>query len=413
MNINKKEMNCIIYTIGDELLMGQTIDTNSAFIAQKLNPIGIKIMERRSIADDRKAILDAIDFGVQNHDVIIFTGGLGPTKDDITKKTIADYFNVSLKRHEKTFEHVKAFFEKRNRPFLEVNQYQADVPENCEVLFNKVGTAPGMWIAHQGAILISLPGVPFEMEYLMEYEVIPRLKKRSKTPALIYSYIQTAGIGESFLAKRIESIEDALPSTIKLSYLPNPYRVNLRLSTTQEYENEMLSFKNQMIQELGDAVYGESTNTIFEHFFNFLDNRKWLVSFAESCTGGFLVNEMTNISGASRILSESYVVYSEASKMDKLGVAKEIIDAHTVYSAECAEAMAIACLEKSKSHIAIASTGILETTKDQKPFAFIAIAIQGKVVSRKVDLFYGRNKNKETVAVVAIFEALKWLKKDY
>jgi nicotinamide-nucleotide amidase len=406
-------MNCIIYTIGDELLMGQTIDTNSAFIAQKLNPIGIKIMERRSIADDRKAILDAIDFGVQNHDVIIFTGGLGPTKDDITKKTIADYFNVSLKRHEKTFEHVKAFFEKRNRPFLEVNQYQADVPENCEVLFNKVGTAPGMWIAHQGAILISLPGVPFEMEYLMEYEVIPRLKKRSKTPALIYSYIQTAGIGESFLAKRIESIEDALPSTIKLSYLPNPYRVNLRLSTTQEYENEMLSFKNQMIQELGDAVYGESTNTIFEHFFNFLDNRKWLVSFAESCTGGFLVNEMTNISGASRILSESYVVYSEASKMDKLGVAKEIIDAHTVYSAECAEAMAIACLEKSKSHIAIASTGILETTKDQKPFAFIAIAIQGKVVSRKVDLFYGRNKNKETVAVVAIFEALKWLKKDY
>jgi nicotinamide-nucleotide amidase len=406
-------MNCIIYTIGDELLMGQTIDTNSAFIAQKLNPIGIKIIERRSIADDRKAILDAIDFGIQNHDVIIFTGGLGPTKDDITKKTIADYFNVSLKRHEKTFEHVKAFFEKRNRPFLEVNQYQADVPENCEVLFNKVGTAPGMWIAHQGAILISLPGVPFEMEYLMEHEVIPRLKERTTTPALIYSYIQTAGIGESFLAKNIEFIEEALPDYIKLSYLPNPYRVNLRLSTTQEYENEMLSFKNQMIQELGDAVYGESTNTIFEHFFNFLDNRKWLVSFAESCSGGFLVNEMTNISGASRILSESYVVYSEASKMDKLGVAKEIIDAHTVYSAECAEAMAIACLEKSKSHIAIASTGILETTKDQKPFAFIAIAIQGKVVSRKVDLFYGRNKNKETVAVVAIFEALKWLKKDF
>jgi nicotinamide-nucleotide amidase len=406
-------MNCIIYTIGDELLMGQTIDTNSAFIAQKLNPIGIKIMERRSIADDRKAILDAIAYGMQNHNVIIFTGGLGPTKDDITKKTIADFFNVPLIRHDKTFEHVKAFFEKRNRPFLDVNHYQADVPSNCEVLFNKAGTAPGMWIEHQGAILISLPGVPFEMEYLMEYEVIPRLKKRSKTPALIYSYIQTAGIGESFLAKNIEFIEEALPDYIKLSYLPNPYRVNLRLSTTQEYENEMLSFKNQMIQELGDAVYGESTNTIFEHFFNFLDNRKWLVSFAESCSGGFLVNEMTNISGASRILSESYVVYSEASKMDKLGVAKEIIDAHTVYSAECAEAMAIACLEKSKSHIAIASTGVLETTKDQKPFAFIAIAIQGKVVSRKVDLFYGRNKNKETVAVVAIFEALKWLKKDF
>jgi nicotinamide-nucleotide amidase len=406
-------MNCIIYTIGDELLMGQTIDTNSAFIAQKLNPIGIKIIERRSIADDRKAILDAIDFGVQNHDVIIFTGGLGPTKDDITKKTIADYFNVSLKRHEKTFEHVKAFFEKRNRPFLDMNHYQADVPSNCEVLFNKVGTAPGMWIAHQGAILISLPGVPFEMEYLMEYEVIPRLKERTTTPALIYSYIQTAGIGESFLAKRIESIEDALPSTIKLSYLPNPYRVNLRLSTTQEYENEMIATKNQILEVLEDAVYGESQNTIFEHFFNFLKAKNWFVSFAESCTGGFLVNEMTNISGASNVLSESYIVYSKTSKIEKLGVAKEIIEAYTVYSPECAEAMAIACLEKSKSHIAIATTGVLEATKEYKPFAYIAIAIQGKVISRKVDLFYGRNKNKETVAVVAIFEALKWLKKDY
>jgi nicotinamide-nucleotide amidase len=307
---------------------------------------------------------------------------------------------------------VKAFFEKRNRPFLEVNQYQADVPENCEVLFNKVGTAPGMWIAHQGAILISLPGVPFEMEYLMEHEVIPRLKERTTTPALIYSYIQTAGIGESFLAKRIESIEDALPSTIKLSYLPNPYRVNLRLSTTQEYENEMIAIKNQILEVLEDAVYGESQNTIFEHFFNFLKAKNWFVSFAESCTGGFLVNEMTNISGASNVLSESYIVYSETSKIEKLGVAKEIIEAYTVYSPECAEAMAIACLEKSKSHIAIATTGVLEATKEYKPFAYIAIAFQGNVISRKVDLFYGRNKNKETVAVVAIFEALKWLKKD-
>lgn len=406
-------MNCIIYTIGDELLMGQTIDTNSAFIAQKLNPIGVKIIERRSIADDRKAISDAVDFGIKNQDIIIFTGGLGPTKDDITKKTIADFFKVPLIRHEKTFEHVKAFFEKRNRPFLDINHYQADVPSNCEVLFNKVGTAPGMWIEHQGAILISLPGVPFEMEYLIENEVIPRLKKRTNTPALIYSYIQTAGIGESFLAKHIESIEVALPEYIKLSYLPNPYRVNLRLSTTQEYENEMLNYKNQIINKLGDAVYGETTNSIFEHFFNFLDSNNRMVSFAESCTGGFLVNEMTNISGASRILSESYIVYSKASKIENLGVNKEVIDIYSVYSAECAEAMAKGCLDKSKSHIAIATTGVLEATKEQKPFAFIAVAIQDKVISRKVDLFYGRNKNKEMVAVVAIFEALKWLKIDY
>jgi nicotinamide-nucleotide amidase len=251
------------------------------------------------------------------------------------------------------------------------------------------------------------------MEYLIEHEVIPRLKEQTNTPALIYSYIQTAGIGESFLAKRIESIEDALPSTIKLSYLPNPYRVNLRLSTTQEYENEMIAIKNQILEVLEDAVYGESQNTIFEHFFNFLKAKNWFVSFAESCTGGFLVNEMTNISGASNVLSESYIVYSETSKIEKLGVAKEIIEAYTVYSPECAEAMAIACIEKSKSHIAVATTGVLEATKEHKPFAYIAIAFQGNVISRKVDLFYGRNKNKETVAVVAIFEALKWLKKDY
>ncbi|MFM6975962.1 MAG: competence/damage-inducible protein A, partial [Sphingobacteriaceae bacterium] len=209
-----------IITIGDEILIGQIVDTNSAWMGQHLSEIGVRVKQITSISDDKQAILSALDAALQRADLVIITGGLGPTKDDITKKTLAEYFEVGFKQDTATLDQVKKIFSRYNAPLLPVNVAQADVPENCTVLLNKNGTAPGMWFEKGNKVMVSLPGVPFEMKYLMQDEVIPRLKQHFQLSHIYHHTILTAGIGESFLAEQIAPIEDMLPKHIKLAYLP-------------------------------------------------------------------------------------------------------------------------------------------------------------------------------------------------
>ncbi|HEY0056485.1 MAG TPA: molybdopterin-binding protein, partial [Pedobacter sp.] len=228
-----------IITIGDEILIGQIVDTNSAWISQRLNEAGIRIKQITSICDDKAHILEALKAASKRAQIILITGGLGPTKDDITKHTLAEYFKVGFKRDEPTLKNVTEIFERFKRPLLEINIRQADVPENCTVLLNKNGTAPGMWFEENGTVYVSMPGVPFEMMYLIEEEVIPRLKQQFCLDSIVHRTILTAGIGESFLAEKIAAIEESLPAHIKLAYLPKLSQVRLRLSAYGGNELEL------------------------------------------------------------------------------------------------------------------------------------------------------------------------------
>ena len=245
-----------IVTIGDEILIGHVVDTNSAWIASKLNEAGIRVKQITSVSDDKSHILEALKFASKRAQVILITGGLGPTKDDITKITLAEFFRVGFKRDEATLANVARIFERYNRPLLEANIRQADVPENCTVLLNKNGTAPGMWFNSEGIIYVSMPGVPFEMKYLIEEEVLPRLRKELLLDSIVHRTILTAGLGESFLAERISSIEDSLPAHIKLAYLPSLGQVRLRLSAyggnEASLKAEIQTYIEKIVNELDD-----------------------------------------------------------------------------------------------------------------------------------------------------------------
>lgn len=401
-------MNATIITIGDELLIGQTIDTNSAFIARQFNKIGVSIRQRMAIADDANEIVRWLEFGIKESDIVVFTGGLGPTKDDITKKTFASYFGVGMKRDLQTYEHVKYIFESRNRPFLEINEQQADIPSNGEVLFNDMGTAPGMWFEVDGTIIVSLPGVPFEMEHLMTKRVIPKIFAKQYATPLYHRHIQTASMGESFLATKIEDIENQLPDNVKLAYLPSTFRVNLRLSG-HENDKKIIDQNFETIKErLSDYIYGYTEQSVFEHLFEQLKNKGKTLSFAESCTGGFLANSLTEFSGASDVFKGSFVVYSNEWKTNILGVNAQIISEYGVYSPECVTDMHRVLLEKTGADYAIATSGIVEPTKESKKVeAYIAVGNKERIEVKKIDLIYNRSKNKEAIAVSACFYLLK------
>jgi len=401
-------VSCTIITIGDELLIGQVIDTNSAFIAQKLNEIGIKIHRRIAISDNGLEIKNTIIEAWKNAEIIITTGGLGPTKDDITKKTICELFQVGFKRDEKTYLHVKHFFESRNRPFLEINQAQADVPENAEVLFNARGTAPGMWIDSNGKILISLPGVPFEMEYLIQTHVIHKLQTRFDIPPLYYAHIQTAELGESFLAQKIEAVENSLPKDISLAYLPSPMSVHLRLSGNVSKKTEIDNFANKIREILVDNIYGNNTTSIEEKLFSKLKENKETITLVESCTSGYLAHLLTNISGASDIFVGGWNVYTNDFKINELNIKKDTIEKYTSVSEETGKELLTHALAKTNANYGISVVGYLEKSDTiTKPFAIISYGNSSLQLSKKVDLFYPRVKSKEAVAKIAFIRLYK------
>lgn len=375
-------MKATIITIGDEILIGQIVDTNSASIARKLNNAGITIVEKCSIGDTREEIIATVGRAMERSEVVIITGGLGPTKDDITKHTLAKMFNSELRYNATEGEHVRQLLERRGIAFTDLNRGQAMLPECCTVLHNAHGTAPGMWFdTERGGVVVSLPGVPFEMEHLMDDEVIPRLKARFELKSIVHLTLITRGIPESILAERISEWEDALPNYMHLAYLPAPNVVRLRLSAYDVDEQEARRAMNLEFEKLrtiiGDNIVGMEGATLEERVHEILTARGLKLAVAESCTGGTIASKFTAIAGASQYFMTGVVSYSNASKRDILGVSQESIDRYGAVSEQVAREMAEGVRRIAGADYAIATTGIAGPTggSDEKPVGTVWMAV--------------------------------------
>ena len=377
-------MKAAIITIGDEILIGQIVDTNSGFIAKSLDKIGIDIHEMISISDNKKHILETFATLQNQVDLVLITGGLGPTKDDITKHTFCEYFEDQLVRNEEVEKHVIELIEKAmNRPASQMNKDQALVPSKCIVLHNAVGTAPGMWMKKDTTVYISLPGVPYEMKYILENGIIPKIVKEYQRPYIIHKTILTYGQGESLVAERIEDWENNLPEFIKLAYLPSPGRVRLRLSA-RGIDKELLEKKiNENVlsltQLIGDIIVGyEEDETIEVMLGRLLTSKKATLATAESCTGGKIAQVITSVPGASNYFKGSVVSYATETKISVLGISPDIIKEHSVVSFEVAKQMALAVKKMMNTDYAIATTGNADPSKgdgnSEIGTVFIAIA---------------------------------------
>lgn len=372
-----------IITIGDEILIGQIVDTNSVSIAKHLNSAGITVEEKVSIGDDAQQIEQTLARALAQSQIVIITGGLGPTKDDITKHTLARIFSSEMHEDCAVADHVRTMLEQRGITFNELNRSQAMVPDCCKVLFNHYGTAPGMWFEDEaGRVTISLPGVPFEMEHLMEDEVMPRLKTHFSLHANIHRTMITAGLPESMLAERIANWEDTLPEGIKLAYLPAPNIVRLRLSA---YDVEDGSAKRAQIEALFQQLY----KIIPEHIVGFEDasvqalvhrlltDNCLTLAVAESCTGGTIASRFTAMAGSSAYFLAGVVAYANEAKQDILGVRKEDIEQYGAVSEVVARQMAEGARRVAKADYAIATTGIAGPTggSKEKPIGTVWIAV--------------------------------------
>ncbi|MEN0054609.1 MAG: competence/damage-inducible protein A [Mucilaginibacter sp.] len=399
-----------IITIGDEILIGQIVDTNSAWMATELNKIGIRVKQISSVSDDREHILKALKEASERASIIFITGGLGPTKDDITKKTLAEYFGVGLVENEEALENVKNIFAKYNRPLLEVNRLQAYVPANCEVVPNHNGTAPGMWFNHEGIIYVSMPGVPFEMMYMMEETVLPKIKATLKLPIIIHKTILTVGEGESFLAERIADIENDLPPYIKLAYLPKLGQVRLRLSGFGEDEGvlkqQVNAFAQRIIERVGSFYVIDQDIALEKAILNKMTSRELTLSVAESCTGGYLSHLFTQHPGSSSVFFGGAVTYSYELKESVLGVLPETLYQYGAVSEQTAKEMVEGALLNFKSDFAVAITGIAgpDGGTDDKPVGtvWIAVAGKGKMLIKKHTFGTKRRQNIERSAIAAL-----------
>jgi nicotinamide-nucleotide amidase len=401
-----------IITIGDEILIGQIVDTNSAWMAGKLNEIGIRIKQISSVSDDREHILTALREAAVRADVILITGGLGPTKDDITKKTITEYFNVDLVENKDALDNVLNIFSKYNRPMLEVNRLQAQVPRNCEIILNKNGTAPGMWFNESGKIFVSMPGVPHEMMYMMEDEVIPKLKSSLKLPVIYHKTILTVGEGESYLAERIADIEDSLPPFIKLAYLPKLGQVRLRLSGYSESETEsglkekVNEFAAKIIERVGNVVAAEEDIPIEKAILNYMAENNLTLSVAESCTGGYISHLITQHAGSSKVFLGGAVSYSNDLKENILAVKKSTLIQFGAVSEETATEMVEGALHNFKSDYAMSVTGIAgpDGGTPDKPVGtvWIGVASGKKTIVKKLTFGNKRRQNIERTAISAL-----------
>ncbi|MCO6162712.1 competence/damage-inducible protein A [Flavobacterium sp. NRK F7] len=356
-------MKAAIVTIGDEILIGQIVDTNSSYIAKALDKIGIATHEMFSISDEKEHIINTLSCFQNKVDVVILTGGLGPTKDDITKKTFCDYFEDELVEDAIVLEHVRNLIEGfYKRPITPINKEQALVPSKATVLFNKMGTAPGMWVQKENTVYVSLPGVPYEMKYLMDHEVVPLLIQKFKRPYIVHRTIMTYGRGESLIAEQIENWEDNLPNNIKLAYLPAPGRVRLRLTARGENEEALaiaLDLQIKVLYELiGEIITGIDEDEAIEKVIgNLLNDKKVTLALAESCTGGKIAESLTAISGASSYFKGGVVTYATESKINILGIDKAIIDEFSVVSEQVAKSMALQSKRLFGSDYALATTG--------------------------------------------------------
>jgi nicotinamide-nucleotide amidase len=399
-----------IITIGDEILIGQIVDTNSAWMATELNKIGIRVKQISSVSDDREHILKALAEAANRADIVFITGGLGPTKDDITKKTLAEYFGVELVEDPDTLEHVKGIFERYNRPLIEVNRLQAYVPANCKVIFNQNGTAPGMWFYENKVTYISMPGVPFEMMYMMTERVLPQIKALFQLPVIIHKTILTVGVGESFLAEQIADIENDLPAHIKLAYLPKLGIVRLRLSAFADHETglqeQVDQFAKRIIERIGDAFVIDKDITLEKAILDKMEAQGLTLSVAESCTGGYLSHLFTQHPGSSVVFLGGGVTYAYELKESVLGVKHETLLDFGAVSEQTVKEMVEGALKNFKSDFAIAITGIAgpDGGTETKPVGTVWIAVAGKqkMLIKKYTFGNKRIQNIERSAITAL-----------
>jgi nicotinamide-nucleotide amidase len=401
-------------SIGDELLIGQTVNTNASWLGEKFSTLGASIHRVVTIRDVESVIHLAIDEALKIADVVVITGGLGPTKDDITKKVITNYFNDELVIDTETLERVKQIFARTNRPMLDVNIQQAAVPSKCTVLTNRQGTAPGMWLEKDGKIVVSLPGVPFEMKGIMEQEVFPRLQARFSSLNFFSITANIQGVGESYLADKMSDWENRLRAAgFELAYLPSPGIIRLRITSRNgvQDEQQILAYFKEVEAAYPNNFFGYGDVTLAEVIGNLLKEGNYTLSTAESCTGGAIGAAIVSIPGSSAYFQGGFLTYSNELKHQELGVQHHLFETVGAVSEEVVTAMARGCEQRLKTDFAIAVSGIAgpDGGTDEKPIGtvWVAIAAPNDVIFTHRFLF---SDNRERVIQRTVLSALNLLR---
>lgn len=406
-----KIITATILTIGEEILYGHILDTNANFISNVLSEIGIKVVMHLSVGDTFNDILEALKIAETRSDVVLITGGLGPTNDDITKKCLSNYFNSEIKLNQKVYDDLSDYFKKRGFPFTESNQKQAYLPENALVIRNEMGTAPCMWFEKDNTIFVSMPGVPHEMKYLVEKKIIPRLTDIFQSNIIYHKLIMTAGIGESWLAEKIEKWEKSLPENISLAYLPSYGQVKLRLTARGQDRQSLIDNVKSQINSLhkfiGQYIYGEDGEAIQEAIGKKLTSKNLTLSTAESCTGGYISHLITSVPGSSVYYKGAVIAYSNEIKESLINVRSDTLQNYGAVSEETVKEMAVGIKKKFKTDYAIATSGIAGPgggTAD-KPVGTVWIAIaspDGKLYTKKLIILKDRLSNIKYSSVTAL-----------
>lgn len=403
-------MEAVILTIGDEILIGQVVDTNASWIAEHLNISGIEVREKRTISDNDSAIRKALGDYEGKTDLVILTGGLGPTRDDITKKSLNDYFKGRMIENEEVLDHIYKLFNKRGFKVSELNRQQAVIPDNCVPLKNSSGTAPGMWFERSGTIFISLPGVPYEMKGLMTEEVLPKLGEKRNGNIILHRTLMTQGLPESFLAAKIKDWEYSLPDNVKLAYLPRPGLVRLRLTAIGKSREELTALLENEISKLQEIlpkdIFAHEDISLESVLSELLHKYAYTLSTAESCTGGRIANLITSVPGSSVYFKGSIVAYSNQVKQEFLNIPSEIIKNYGAVSQEVVELMANTIREKFNTTFSIAVSGIAGPSggTEEKPVGttWICISSKNKTISKSYKFGDHRGRNIEIGALTAL-----------
>jgi nicotinamide-nucleotide amidase len=414
-------MEASIITVGDEILIGQIVDTNSAWMGQQLNAIGIDVREILSVGDRHEEIIRALNEVCTLTDIVLITGGLGPTDDDLTIAALADFLGVGLYFDAPTYERIKSYFERLGRPISDAHKAQCYLPETVEILKNKMGTAPGMLFRHKNKIIISMPGVPYEMKYLMEHEVLPFLQSNFVSDIIIHKTIMTAGEGESVLAEMIAPIVKSFPPHLKMAYLPALGMVRLRITAKGKHEislrQEVLQYAEEITAHVGDAVFGYDDVALEQVIRDLCIKKALTLSTAESCTGGAIAARLTTIAGSSEYFKGSIIAYSNQIKELLLNVPGNILTAHGAVSETTVKAMASGVLKVINTDLAVAVSGIAgpDGGSPEKPVGTIWVAIANSTITEATLIRAGKDrlKNIEYTVNIALNLLRKFIEKHY
>jgi nicotinamide-nucleotide amidase len=405
-------MKATIINIGDEILIGQVVNTNAAWMAQKLNEHGLAVDQVLTIADTKEAIVNALDIAIPASKIVLLTGGLGPTNDDITKKVLADYFGLDMEFHQASFDNIKQLLAQYGKEAGDRYRGQAEMPVGINVLINKTGTASGMWFESKGKIIVSMPGVPREVKYLMKYEILPKIKLQLQTPAIMHRTINVTGKGETELSDILEEFEAGLPSNIKFAYLPNPVlgMIRLRLSAIGNdamiLETQLDHHVRKLPPILGNLIFGEGKDTLESVVGELLLQKGYNLGTAESCTGGNIAHKITSVAGCSAYYESSIIAYSNKVKTSLLGVTSEILEEHGAVSEQTVVQMARGTQKLLGVNCAIAVSGIAGPTggSPEKPVGTIWVAVtkNDEIHTQKLQLGKDRLFNIERTSTISL-----------